>query len=276
MLHLGLIGSPLGHSLSPWLHENFMEQTGVEGQYKLMELDPEQFDAEINQLKGEDIDGFNITVPFKRKIIPYLDSIEEKARKLGAVNTVVVTNGKWRGYNTDGAGYLESVNSIYPDVPSSSSRVLIIGSGGAARGVAFALSELSLTIDVANRTSQKAIELLEDLPESSRGESVSLNEASEQLEIYDWVIQTTSVGMSPNDGEIPIEIRNVKQGALFSDIVYKPLKTQFLIRAEEQGARIHYGHLMLLYQAAYAFELWTGEKLAPQELIRGMESKLER
>ncbi|WP_347862702.1 shikimate dehydrogenase [Salimicrobium sp. PL1-032A] len=200
MLHLGLIGSPLGHSLSPWLHESFMEQTGVEGRYELMELDPEQFDVEIGRLKAENVDGFNITVPFKRTIIPYLDQIDEKSRKLGAVNTVVVTNGEWKGYNTDGAGYLESVYSIYPDVPASASRVLIIGSGGAARGIAFALSDLSLTMDIANRTSEKATDMLNDLPEPCRGDALSLNEASERLDTYDWVIQTTSVGMSPNEG----------------------------------------------------------------------------
>ncbi|SIS36758.1 shikimate dehydrogenase [Salimicrobium flavidum] len=275
MLRLGLIGSPLGHSLSPWLHEKFMEQSGVSGQYELMELDPENFEREIELMKQKDLDGFNITVPFKREIIPYLDDIDERASYLGAVNTVVVQNGRWKGFNTDGAGYLESVRSIYPEVISESSRVLIIGSGGAARGIAFALSELNLTIDIANRTSGKALELIDDLPAKSRGGSLSLNEAAESLDDYDWVIQTTSVGMSPNEGIIPLEIRKIKEGAVFSDIVYKPLKTQFLKEAEGKGAHIHYGHLMLLYQAAYAFELWSDKKVEPLGLINEMEMKLE-
>ncbi|AKG04258.1 MULTISPECIES: shikimate dehydrogenase [Salimicrobium] len=275
MLQLGLIGSPLGHSLSPWLHSNFLEQTELKGEYQLMEIKPENFPEEISTLKDREMNGFNVTVPFKREIIPFLDSIDDRASRLGAVNTVVVQNGKWRGYNTDGDGYLESVRAVYPDIISSAERVLIIGSGGAARGIAFSLSGLSLKIDVTNRTPSRAEELLSDLPEAVRGRFLTLNEAALALDEYDWVIQTTSVGMAPKAEEIPIDVKKVKENALFSDIVYRPLETRFLLEAKRKGARVHYGHLMLLYQAAYSFALWTNEEVLPASLITEMESKLE-
>ncbi|PBB06828.1 shikimate dehydrogenase [Salimicrobium humidisoli] len=275
MLQLGLIGSPLGHSLSPWLHSNFLEQTGLKGEYQLMEIKPENFSGEISTLKDREMNGFNVTVPFKREIIPFLDSIDDRASHLGAVNTVVVQDGKWRGYNTDGDGYLESVRAVYPDIISSAERVLIIGSGGAARGIAFSLSGLSLKIDITNRTPSRAEELLSDLPEAVRGRVLTLNEAALALDEYDWVIQTTSVGMAPKPEEIPIDVKKVKEDALFSDIVYRPLETRFLLEAKRKGARVHYGHLMLLYQAAYSFALWTNEEVLPASLITEMESKLE-
>lgn len=275
MLQLGLIGSPLGHSLSPWLHSNFLEQTGLKGEYQLMEIKPENFSGEISTLKDREMNGFNVTVPFKREIIPFLDSIDDRASHLGAVNTVVVQDGKWRGYNTDGDGYLESVRAVYPDIISSAERVLIIGSGGAARGIAFSLSGLSLRIDITNRTPSRAEELLSDLPEAVRGRVLTLNEAALALDEYDWVIQTTSVGMAPKPEEIPIDVKKVKEDALFSDIVYRPLETRFLLEAKRKGARVHYGHLMLLYQAAYSFALWTNEEVLPASLITEMESKLE-
>lgn len=256
---LGLIGYPIKHSLSPWIHETFLQKTNLKGTYSIIEIEERSFAEEIEKLKKRDIDGFNVTVPYKEKIIPFLDEIDPQASAIGAVNTVQNKDGKWIGYNTDGIGYMRSLISKYPELKKDKNiAILLLGAGGAAKGILHALVENGYTnITIANRSLDRASELAKA---NGQIEILPLNDAEANLAAYSLIIQTTSVGMKPNADRSIISLANVRKGAIVSDIVYQPLVTNFLKEASFHGARIHFGHTMLLYQAQYAFEIWTGIK----------------
>ena len=273
----GLIGYPLGHSLSPWIHGEFLEEAGLKGTYEKYEIEPEaDFGKEIEKLKQSGIDGFNITVPYKETIIPYLDELDDQARKMGAVNTVHIQNGRMKGYNTDGTGYVRSLETAYPELAEDKNkRILLLGAGGAARGIYYALAAAGFKqVDLANRTASSA-ENIKALAGRTATEVLTLEEAEANTAEYDVIIQTTSVGMAPKQDVSIIRMDRLKSGAIASDIVYKPLQTAFLSEARQHGARIHYGHTMLLYQAQYAFEIWTGKPVSAAELDEKLKKILE-
>ncbi|WP_163537825.1 shikimate dehydrogenase [Gracilibacillus sp. YIM 98692] len=274
-LSLGLIGHPIGHSLSPWIHDHFIQLAGLDGEYKLYEGDHEQLPSVLKKLREEQIDGFNVTVPYKQVIVDYLDEIDQDAETLGAVNTVVNENGKWKGYSTDGEGYVRSIKEPYPDLFHSQTSVLILGAGGAARGIYRALMQQKVkNIDIANRTQEKAKDLLTLQKDDKNSDVLSFEQAEAQLSKYDLIVQTTSVGMKPNTDKQIIQLNNVKQGAVVSDIVYQPITTKLLADAKSRGAHIHHGHAMLLYQGQLAFEKWTGKNLDVGHLVHKLENKL--
>ncbi|MFQ3542700.1 shikimate dehydrogenase [Halobacillus rhizosphaerae] len=276
MLQLGLIGYPVGHSLSPWIHNRLLAQSGLEGEYQLLEIKPENFHQEIQKLKKSSLNGFNITIPYKEKILPYLDETDEAANHLGAVNTVKVENGRWIGYNTDGIGYVHSIKNRFPDLSFPDTRVLILGSGGAARGIFFALADAGcLKIDLANRTVDKAAALIEELNLKVKSSALNLEDAALQLANYDFVVQTTSVGMNPDTDAQIISLDNLKENVIVSDIVYRPMETQFLLEAERKKARLHFGHEMLWQQAVYSFQVWTNKKLETSQMMQEFEDKLK-
>lgn len=265
MLKLGLIGYPIQHSLSPWIHEQFLNKSNLTGSYSIYEISIDKnFKEEINKLKEERLKGFNITVPYKEKIIPYLDELDESVKKIGAVNTVLYENGNWIGYNTDGLGYLKALTSKFPEIAKDKTkRVLILGAGGAARGIYYAfLKEQYEKVDIANRTVEKAKDIIAMNNNETSSETVTLEEAESNLHMYDIIVQTTSVGMSPNSEESIISLNNIKKTSIVSDIVYQPIKTKLLKEAEEKECFIHFGHTMLLYQAQLAFNIWTNEDVS--------------
>ncbi|MBO8156009.1 MAG: shikimate dehydrogenase [Bacillaceae bacterium] len=271
----GVIGHPIRHSLSPWIHEHFLNMTKKNGIYRAIDIPGQELSRTLETLKKIGIDGFNITVPHKENVIKYLDELDPLAEKMGAVNTVVCQNGKWIGYNTDGKGYIRSLNSQYPDVfeDKTNKNVLILGAGGAARGIYFALIDEGFArVDVANRTMERARQLQSDQIST---QILALQDAQERLDEYDLIIQTTKTGMHPNVDEQVIGITGLKESSIVSDIVYNPIETAFLQNAKRAGARIHYGHGMLLYQAAFAFELWTGIHVDPESLMDPLEDKLK-
>ena len=274
MFPLGLIGYPLSHSLSPWIHQSFFEKVDLSGTYKLYEIEPEIFSVKLSEIK-EKVVGFNVTLPYKEKIISYIDKLDETATGSGAVNTVVKKGSDWIGYNTDGIGYIRSLLNDYPTLFNDKQlRVLLIGAGGAARGIFHALLLNGVkNIDITNRTLEHAEQLVEDF--SSTTNIYSLDAISKHLEHYDLIIQTTSVGMAPKDQEAIICLDAIKKTAIVSDIVYRPLETNLLKEARKQGAHIHYGHTMLLHQAAYAFEIWTGKTVPLGMMANKLKMKLK-
>ncbi|WP_082233767.1 shikimate dehydrogenase [Halobacillus massiliensis] len=275
MLQFGLIGYPAAHSLSPWIHDQFMRDQGIQGTYDIFEIPPEEFDEKIKKLKDSSLDGFNVTVPYKEKIISQLDEIDVAAKFLGAVNTVKVEDGRWIGYNTDGHGFYNSVAIRFPKALGADKKVLLIGSGGAARGIYYALLQREMSvIDIANRTKEKAAKIISELDGGRFSNALSISDAEKALNNYDVVIQTTSVGMSPNEDQSIVKIMEIKADALFSDIVYRPLKTTFLKQAEALDANLHFGHEMLLHQAAGAFTIWTGTTPDTQAIMKKFENKL--
>lgn len=223
------------------------------------------------------MDGFNVTVPYKQDIISHLDMLDDTAKQMGAVNTVVYRDGKWIGYNTDGIGYLRSLESKYPAFfQNKSKHILLIGAGGAARGIYYALDRAGFDyLDIANRTKASAEEIAKLAELSKNTNVVSLKEAEEGIGNYDLIIQTTSVGMNPNADASILSFSQLKKDAIASDIVYQPLQTKFLKEAEKAGAAIHYGHTMLLYQAQYAFEIWTNKRVPMDDLDIQLQAILE-
>ncbi|MFD2657271.1 shikimate dehydrogenase [Gracilibacillus thailandensis] len=272
---LGLIGHPISHSLSPWIHQQFLDLAEVDGEYKLYEGDHEALPEVLKHLKEIGIDGFNVTVPYKQVIVDYLDEIDKDAEILRAVNTVVNIDGKWKGYSTDGEGYVRSLKEPYPNLLNHETTVLLLGAGGAARGIYRALMGQGVdTIDIANRSHDKAKDLLSLRLGDVNSNVLSYQEAEQQLAKYDLIVQTTSVGMKPNvEGQV-IQLDQINKDAVVSDIVYQPITTQLLHDASERGANIHHGHAMLLYQGQLAFEKWTGKNLDVAHLVDKLENKL--
>lgn len=271
----GLIGYPIKHSLSPWIHEQFLTRTNLQGTYSVFEMNPnDEFSEQLALLRKKDLNGFNVTVPFKEKVIPYLDSIDIQAERIGAVNTVLCQNGKWIGYNTDGIGYVRSLVGKFPQLNDNKQlQILILGAGGAAKGIFHALIDHGFhQITLANRSREKAEQLTKNEPS---GQVISLEEAENTIANYDLLIQTTSVGMKPNVDDSIITIKDVKKGAIASDIVYQPLVTSFLKQAHSKQAALHFGHTMLLYQAQYAFEIWTGRRPEMNDLDSQLQTILE-
>lgn len=269
---LGLIGYPIKHSLSPWIHGQFMDKTDLKGSYEIFEISLEEdFKTKINQLKNKNVNGFNVTIPYKERIIEELDELDEQAQKIGAVNTVLNKDGKLIGYNTDGLGYVKSLENAYPSIKQTQPKILLLGAGGAARGIYNGLKSCGYeTIDIANRTLEKA-EKIKATNLLGKTKVITLDAAEQILNEYDIVIQTTSVGMKPYVDYQIIKLNNLKANVIISDIVYQPIMTQFLKDAKAQGAQIHTGHTMLLYQAELAFNLWTNKQVE----VEDMDSKLQ-
>lgn len=279
MYQFRLIGYPVKHSLSPWIHEHFMQRANLKGTYSIHEIPlDDSFTKHLSKLKEENVNGFNITVPYKETIIPHLDELDEEARRIGAVNTVVNNNGKWIGYNTDGKGYVRSLENAFPHLQKErlNKCILLLGAGGAARGIYDALvQEGYKSIDIANRT-REAAEKISLLKKGTTKTTVkSLQEAEKEVSTYDVIIQTTSVGMRPNVDDSIILLDQLKRDTIVSDIVYQPIETKFLQEAKRKGGQIHYGHTMLLFQAQYAFELWTGKNVSTKGMDTALKNILE-
>ncbi|OCA92484.1 shikimate dehydrogenase [Pseudobacillus wudalianchiensis] len=255
----GVIGDPIAHSMSPAMHNDAFVQLGIEGYYHPFHVKPEDLPAAVQGMKAIGVQGFNVTIPHKSAIIPLLDQVDPLAKAIGAVNTVVRENGGWTGYNTDGVGFVRGLREAYGE-PLTEKRVLLIGAGGAARAIYYTLASEGVSrIDIANRTAEKAANLAESCPYPVVGSVKTTTKAAEQLEEYDVIIQTTSIGMSPLIEASPISVEKIKAGTFVSDIIYNPLETQLLQEAKKRGARTQNGLKMFVYQGALAFEKWTSQ-----------------
>ncbi|WP_102026957.1 shikimate dehydrogenase [Salirhabdus sp. Marseille-P4669] len=275
---LGVIGYPAKHSLSPWIHEKFLAMSELDGVYRAYEIEEDFLSSFLRSLKAMNVDGFNVTVPYKEKIIPFLDKVDDSVKYVGAVNTVVNQNGQWIGYNTDGIGYIKSLQHEYPSFFETidNKKILIIGAGGAARGIYYALASYGFTyIDIANRTVSRAHTLIENKTDKVVTSLFTLEQGEELANQYDLIIQTTNMGMTPNVNSRPISLNKLKDAVIISDIVYNPMETKFLSSGRKLEAHIHYGHGMLLFQAAYAFQLWTGLHINPSNMLQELMEKLQ-
>ncbi|WP_445490292.1 shikimate dehydrogenase [Niallia sp. 03133] len=252
-----VIGDPIQHSMSPVMHNDLFQFYRMDAVYKAVHIKKGMLKEGLQQLREMNVAGFNVTVPHKTDIIPFLDSLDPLSEAIGAVNTVVKENGKWIGYNTDGTGYLRGLLSELTTLRDK--KILMIGSGGAARGIYFTLAHHGVErIDIVNRSLDKALNLKESCPYSVNTTIVDKWTAEANCGEYDLIIQTTSIGMSPNVEESPLDISNISEKALVSDIIYNPLNTKILQDAKSKGARTQNGVGMFVFQGALAFEKWTG------------------
>lgn len=263
----GVIGDPIRHSKSPIMMNRAFRETSLNGVYMAFHVEPDKLSHFVDGIRAMGIRGVNVTIPHKLDIMKYMDDIDPSAKVIGAVNTIVNHNGRLIGYNTDGIGYVRSLKEeVEPDL--SGKRIVVIGAGGASRGIVFALtSEQPASIVIANRSIERAEELVSSFGGLTDMHAVANDGLQEACRDADIVINTTSVGMHPNTEASPIDASWLKQGAIASDLIYNPLRTKFLQDAERNGCRIHGGLGMFIYQGAYAFEYWTGQS-APVSAMR--------
>jgi shikimate dehydrogenase len=256
--------------MSPVMQNAAFEYCSMNRIYIPVEVKPENLETVVRGISKMNFDGFNVTIPHKIEIMKYLDETDEYARCIGAVNTVKIKDGRLKGYNTDGIGFLRSFQESTGDSIEGKS-VLIMGSGGASRAVSMTLAlNKAKKMYICNRTFDKASNLADDIKKQTgiQCEAVTFDpeEIKKALQDTDVLINTTSVGMSPNMEESPLDKSFLDKRLTVCDIVYNPRKTRLLKDAEEKGCRIVEGLPMLVYQGAEAFEIWTDVK-APSDVM---------
>jgi shikimate dehydrogenase len=267
----GLIGDPIGHSVSPAMHNAAFKQLGLDYLYVPFRVRKEALAAAVAGMKALNVRGFNVTIPHKVAIIPLLDGLSPLAEKIGAVNTVVNDDGDLRGYNTDARGFWEAL--LERGVEPRGKNVVILGAGGAARAIAYVLAEGEARLTVLNRqlemdwAEELAGRITDDFGMEVRALELSRDNLAAALAGADMLVNATSVGMSPKNGETPVPARLLKPGLVVFDVVYNPVRTRLLEEAGAAGARTVSGIDMLAWQGALAFEKWTGQP-APLDLMR--------
>lgn len=254
----GVFGDPVRHSKSPIMLNRAFREAGVNGVYAAFHVKPEELGDAVRGIRALGYRGVNVTLPHKVEVMKHIDEIDEGARLIGAVNTIVNENGVLTGYNTDGIGYVRSLIEE-TGITLAGRNILVVGAGGAARGIVYALAKHNpRSIWIANRTKERAVELADDFKSYGDIAGIGFDGISAIGRSVDLVVNTTLVGMAPNIGESPIETDWLTPEVMVSDIIYTPLKTELLKRAEAIGCRVHGGLGMFIYQGAYAFEYWTG------------------
>lgn len=273
----GLIGYPLVQSFSPVMQNEAFKQCKLNNIYIPIEVLPENLGAVVKGISKMNFDGFNVTKPYKIDIIKYLDELDEYAELIGAVNTVKICNGLIKGYNTDGTGFLRSLEET-ASIKVNEKKIFILGSGGAARSIAFTLAlNNAKRIYICNRTYKKAESLAEDI---NKINNCAFSVPMEDVEIKraindsDILINTTSVGMYPHIDKTPLNINLFNKNLIVCDIVYNPKKTKLLKDAEEKGCKIVPGLPMLIYQGAEAFKIWTNFEAPVNTMFKVAEEGL--
>lgn len=265
---LGLLGNPLEHSFSPLMHNEAYKKNNMNYLYLPIEVEEGNIEEVLNGIKHMNFIGLNVTIPYKIKIMEYLDEIDPLAEKIGSVNTVKIKNKKLIGYNTDGIGLLKSLEKD-SKVKVRENRFLILGAGGASRSIAMTLADKGAkNIVIANRTINKAKSLSEEVNDKSKKccNYIDINDIENVIKETDIIINTTSLGMYPKIENCPMDTGLLNKNHLVSDIIYNPIKTKLLIEAEKKGCKIQNGLGMLVNQGAEAFKIWTEEEAPVKDM----------
>jgi len=244
-----VVGNPIEHSLSPKLHNFWIKNNSIDAIYEKKFLNKDELKNLILEVKKKKIHGINVTVPFKKTVIPYLDQLSTESKNTQSVNTIYLNNNKTIGHNTDIEGFKRSIEETKLDIKNK--KVLILGAGGVAPSIIFALYKMKVSeIMITNRTKSKA----EDLKGLFKN-----------LKIVDWgkvpefdiIINATSVGLKKGD-EINLDFSKIGKNKFFYDLIYNPNETNFLKIGKNLGNRTENGKLMFVYQALAAFNVWHG------------------
>jgi len=242
-----VIGNPIKHSLSPKLHNYWIVENNIKATYEKKKIKEEDIDSIIKEVKNGKIDGINVTVPFKKSIIPFLDQLTSLANESQSVNTIFKKDNKIIGDNTDIGGFEHALKHANYNVKGK--KIFILGAGGVVPSIILALKKLEVyKIILSNRTKEKA---------------ENLKKIYSNLEIIEWgesinadmIINATSLGLEKTD-EIKLEFDRFGNNKFFYDLIYNPRKTKFLMEAEKLGNRIENGKMMFIYQAQLAFKIW--------------------
>lgn len=264
-LRLGLIGFPVGHSLSPVMHQHLLEELKQPGSYQLFETPRFQLDEKVAALKADGLRGFNVTIPFKQKIVPFLNEVDTTAQLAGAVNTVLIHKRKLYGFNTDKPGFEQALQ--FHNIDVAKRQALIFGAGGAARAVVLALVQSGVRkIYLSNRTMTRATKLVDDISAATGFFNFITAPLSQEailkfMDSVDMVINTTSLGMWPEVSATPFEFPKLQREIFVVDLIYNPLETRFLKSARNNGAKIVDGLDVFIFQGIEAMQLWSGRKI---------------
>ena len=259
---LCVIGHPIEHSMSPIMHNAALKDLSLDYVYVAFNIPPNDLKKAVLGFKMFSIKGINVTIPYKENIIPYLDEIDPLAEKIGAVNTIK-NEGKYLiGKNTDASGAKKALLDAGCEITGK--KALILGAGGAAKAVSFAISEDLDAVYIANRTEKRAIKLAKDLTNKTTikavGKNMSINTLKNLVNDVDILINTTPLGMYPDIEGSPISQEMLHKNLFVFDIVYNPLETRLLKEASKIGCKTLGGLDMFVNQGALAFEWWTGKK----------------
>ena len=277
-VRLGIFGQPVAHSLSPQIQNAALKETGIAMGYARFEIAPDDLQAALQLLPGQDFVGVNLTVPHKIAALALVDEADENARKIGAINTIKIEQGRLRGFNTDGRGFSRAIREEF-SVDLRDLRILVVGAGGAARAIALQCAKENCErLVVANRDVAKAQALCEQLREFFAGprvlgpvprlQAIALDEGALRFQIanVDLVVNATPLGTGRADA-MPIATRLLAPHLMIYDTVYSNAPTPFVSSAINAGARAANGQSMLLHQGALAFEIWF-DQAAPLEAMR--------
>lgn len=274
---IGILGHPIKHSFSPLMHNTSFELSNLDYVYLPFDVPSESLRDAIKGLVALGIRGFNVTLPHKERILPLLTQISEEANIIGAVNTVVIENGKLKGFNTDVSGIYETLLPYKDEI--SSGKVTVLGAGGAARSVIYTLIRHFKPefINIINRTEQIAESMKEYFATKMIYNTIKSYELIPPdivpiLSDSKLIINTTSIGMFPEVDDAPTTIEeSFHSEQLVFDIVYNPLKTKLLKIAEKQGAKTISGLKMFVEQGSKSYELWTNETMQKEKITKVLE-----
>ena len=259
-----VIGNPITHSLSPELHNYWIKENGINGIYNKRQLNEKDLKEFFLKIKNKEINGANITIPFKKDVISYLDQLSLEAEKTQSVNTVYLKNDKIIGHNTDINGFELAIKDANYDVEGK--KVLILGAGGVVPSIIFALYKMRvLSVTISNRTKTKAENLkslFNDLKIIDWGEASS----------SDMIINATSIGLKKED-KLNLDFSKYQNCEFFYDVIYNPKETNFLKDGKNLGKKTENGKKMFIYQAAKAFKIWHGIEPKINEQVIGLLDK---
>ena len=247
-----VIGNPIEHSLSPKLHNFWIKNYNIQAIYDKKKIEESEIKKFILSIKQQKISGLNVTVPFKKRVIPYLDKLSPEAEQTQSVNTIIIHNGDLVGYNTDIGGFTKAIKNLNFEMKDK--RIFILGAGGVVSSIIYALKKMEVSgIIVSNRTRKKAEDLKNQF---SNLKILDWGEVSD----FDVIINATSLGL--NKEMINLDLSNIGKNKLFYDVIYNPSETNFLKEGKRLGNRTENGKLMFIYQAFEAFKLW--HKIEPK------------
>ena len=268
---VGLIGYRLKHSISPQFQQAAFDYLGLDIRYEVWDTGKDELPNVVEEIRQPSKLGANVTIPYKEAVLPFLDKVDQLARRIGAVNTIMKRDDKLVGYNTDASGFIRALEEEGGFAPKGK-RAVLVGAGGAARAVGFALVCAGVkSLVILNRTQDRGEALAWDLKISdTKVIAVRWKDgrALTALSECDLLVNCTSVGMkdSASEGRSPIGMGLIPKRALVYDVVYNPIETPLIAAAKKAGARTLGGLPMLVYQGAASFELWTG-KAAPIDIM---------
>ena len=243
-----VIGNPISHSLSPKIHNYWIKQNNIDAIYDKIKLEEDGIKEIIQDIKKQKIAGCNVTVPFKKKVIPFLDTLSFEAEKTQSVNTIIFEKGNLIGHNTDIVGFQKAIEDLNFNMKDK--KILILGAGGVVPSIIFALKKMDVFgITISNRTKQKAEKLKILFKNLNVVEWGNLSE-------FDVIINATSLGL--NNEKISLNFTSAGKNKLFYDVIYNPVETNFLKEGKKLGNQTENGGKMFVYQASEAFKLWHG------------------